>query len=261
MRGGVDMTELERLCGTREPTEEPGVVFECVHGLGHGMFGAEGLPAALRHCDAVSRAALAASCRSGVFMEAITGMVRDAPGARNHANHHGGKPAPGRSVGGDVYAPCDRFEGEYARSCWLFQGFLILHATKFDPRLAFQTCDAAPRNRAGDCYESLGHQLAGLFQRDDGWVVEQCRIGRSELAPRCAGGAALALAGLDWSGRRAARFCDRVPEGWRHACYGAAASLLIELARPADLSWLCARGTQYGYSLCGRASPMSRRSP
>jgi hypothetical protein len=252
LRGGVHMAELEELCGSRGPTDQPGVVYECVHGLGHGMFSAEGLQGALRHCGSVSRSSLAASCRSGVFMEAVTAAIRDVPGAHDHANHHDGKPAPGRSGGGDVYAPCDRFEGEYARSCWLFQGFVILHATRFDPRLAFETCDAAPGNRAGDCSESLGHQLAGLFQRGDRWVVEQCRLGRSELAPRCAGGAALALAGMDWSGRRAARFCDDGPEDWRHACYGAAASLLTELARPADLSWLCARGTQYGYSLCRR---------
>ena len=255
LRGRVDMAELEKLCGSRGPTDQPGVVYECVHGLGHGMLSAETLPTALRHCDALSRSSLAASCRSGVFMETITAAVRDGPGVPDRADHHhGGKPTPGRSGDGDVYAPCDRFEGEYARSCWLFQGFLILRATNFDPRLAFRTCDAAPGNRAGDCYESLGHQLAGLFQSGDLWMVEQCRMGRSELAPRCAGGAALALAGLDWSGRRTARFCDEVPEDWRHDCYGAAASLLTELARPEDLNWLCARGAHYGYSLCREAS-------
>lgn len=254
LRGNVDVAELERLCGTRRRTDEPGVVYECVHGLGHGMFSAEGLPAALRHCDAVSRASLAASCRSGVFMEAITGAIREAPGDHSHADHPGDGP-PRATGDGDLYAPCNRFEGKYAQDCWLFQGFVILRATKFDPRLAFRTCDAAPGNRAGDCYESLGHQLAGLFQRGDAWIIEQCGIGRSELAPRCAGGAALALAGLDWSGRRAARFCDRVPQDWRPDCYLAAASLITEVARPADLSWLCARGTHYGYSLCSIASP------
>ena len=171
--GRIDMPRLEQLCVGMNATGRPGPGFECIHGLGHGILGAVGydLEATLHYCDALSVASLAASCHSGAFMEAISSAL-GAPMPHAHADHQHGQaagpapaPAPRRlSIdASDPYSPCDGFRDPYATSCWLFQGFVILRRTGFDAASALRICDRAPDGRAARCYESVGHQLTGLF--------------------------------------------------------------------------------------------------
>jgi hypothetical protein len=243
--GRIDMPELERLCLAVEGPGDPGPAFECVHGLGHGVLGALGydLQAALRYCDAISTPRRAASCHSGAFMEAISSAL-GAPAmhdAHAHAasdEHRAARPLAIDAA--DPYGPCRAYGDPYASSCWLFQGFVILRANGFDAGRALRVCDGAPDGRAPRCYESVGHQLLGLFQRGDRWTLDQCARGQETLAPHCAAGAALALDAMDWSGSRAARLCAAAPEEWKDACYRSASGGLVDLASPAQRSRLCA---------------------
>jgi hypothetical protein len=230
LRGRVDMGELQHMCAAAGSEGARGPVHECVHGLGHGVLGAVGLDidATLRHCDSLAGTGFVVACREGAFMEAIsTALV----GQGDHPGHaHGSHEAP---QGGalsidpvDPYSPCDRYGDPYGESCWLFQGFVILRKVDFDAASALRLCEVAPGGRADRCYESVGHQLAGLFQRSDAWVVEQCGKGDAKRAPRCAAGAALAFASMDWTGERVRRYCESVPEAWRGSCLAAAAETL-----------------------------------
>lgn len=113
---------------------------------------------------------------------------------------------------------------------------------------------------------ALGHQLAGLFQRDDRWIIEQCGKGQPSLAPRCAGRAALALSGIDWSGNRPLQFCSAVTTQWKGECYRTAAALLTQLVKAPDFMAICAR-MEAEYAAWCRVAPaaaiqasMSRRA-
>jgi hypothetical protein len=243
--GRIDMPELERLCRSVEQPARPGPAFECIHGLGHGVLGARryDLQATLRDCDALSTPRLASSCHAGAFMEAINAAV-GAPathGAQRHAAGHESHAARPLAIDpADPYSPCRAYADPYAPSCWLFQGFLILRANGFDAGRALGVCDSAPGGRAARCYESVGHQLTGLLQKGDRWILEQCARGQAALAPRCAAGATLALNAMDWSGSRSAQLCAGAPEAWKDACYRTAAGSLVDLASPADRARLCA---------------------
>jgi hypothetical protein len=180
-------------------------------------------------------------------MEAISSAFgAPKPGASHDHEHsatHEGSAKPSRRLSidpSDPYSPCRRFSDPYAQSCWLFQGFVILRQNGFDPGRAFHVCDAAPDGRAARCYESVGHQLTGLFQYDDTWILEQCSRGRADLAPSCAAGAALALDALDWSGTRAARLCASAPAAWKEACYRSASGALVDLAPASQRAQFCA---------------------
>ena len=184
------------------------------------------------------------------------------PNAASHEHH-----AP-RSLAidaADPYSPCRAYGDPYASSCWLFQGFVILRANGFDAGRALRVCDDAPEGRAVRCYESVGHQLTGLFQRGDRWILEQCARGQASLAPHCAAGAALALDAMDWSGFRAARLCAAAPEGWKEACYRSASGALVDLASPAQRSRLCAAVESAYAGSCREAgqlvAPLSLRRP
>ncbi len=243
--GRIDMPELERLCRSVEGPGGPGPGFECIHGLGHGVLGAHryDMEATLRDCDALSTPRLAASCHAGAFMEAINAAV-GAPamhGPHGHAAGHATRAAPSFAIDpADPYSPCRAYGDPYASSCWLFQGFVILRASGFDPARALEVCDGAPEGRAARCYESVGHQLTGLLQRGDRWMLEQCGKGQPALAPHCAAGATLALNAMDWSGARAARLCAAAPAEWKETCYRTAADALVDLAPAPERARLCA---------------------
>jgi hypothetical protein len=220
----VDMGALEQICAGADRSPHSGSLFECVHGVGHGVLGATGgeVAHALRDCDALSSDALRGSCHEGVFMEAITAVIAGDGHVSGHAHgadavHHGALTL----TPGDPYSPCRQYQGRYGEACWLFQGFLILRSVGFDAGRALRVCDQAPTGWTARCYQSVGHQLTGLFQRDDHWVIVRCRSGRPDLGPQCAAGAVLARIAEDWSGRRARQFCNEVPEGWRDGCLGA----------------------------------------
>ena len=243
--GRIDMAALERLCVGVDSQGGPGPGYECIHGLGHGVLGAVGydIGAALHDCDALSTARRAGSCHSGVFMEAITSAMSPSmprgmpPHPAGHA--HGGMPTVAMDST-DPYSPCRAFRDPYATSCWLFQGFVILRRNGFDAARALRVCDHAPDGRAPRCYESVGHQLTGLFQQGDRWVLDQCARGRPDLAAHCAAGAVLALDAMDWSGGRAARLCAAAPAEWMETCYRSAAGSLIDLATAAQRTRFCA---------------------
>jgi hypothetical protein len=244
-QGRIDMAQLERLCVSMDGPGGPGPGFECIHGLGHGVLGAiDGdLAATLRDCDALSTPRRAASCHSGAFMEAITGSLSPlmTHEMRPHpADHAHAATLPLAIDPADPYSPCDAYHDPYATSCWLFQGFVILHANAFDAGRALRVCDGAPDGRAARCYESIGHQITGLFQRGNTWVLSECAKGNPALAPRCAGGATLALNATDWSGRQSARLCAAAPSAWKNECYRAAAGALVDLATPEQRAALCA---------------------
>jgi len=253
-RGRVDMGELERMCAAAGGDDAPGPVHECVHGLGHGVFGAVGdLGTTLQHCDAL-KPDLDAWCREGAFMEAMSPAMTDSGPGRMHGMSQTMHPSQLRVDAADPYSPCDRFDGPDGSACWVFQGFLILRDRGFDTEKALIVCDQAPANRTRDCYESIGLQVAGLSQRDDAWIIGQCASGRPDLAPDCGAGAARALAQMDWSGERAARFCRASPGGWKDACYRRMGEFLADLAGPARRRALCER-VEPGYAgLCRHAA-------
>jgi hypothetical protein len=214
----VAMDELERMCASAGSDPHSGSLFECVHGVGHGVLGAVGgdVARALHDCDELSSDALRGSCHEGVFMEAITTAVG---GHQHHA--HGGPGMHGTSLAldpRDPFSPCRAYQDRYGQACWIFQGFVILRAVQFDARRALHICDRAPSGWAVRCYQSVGHQLTGLFQRDNRWVIDRCRSGQPELGAQCAAGVVLALVAIDWSGRRALEFCGQVPRPWQAAC-------------------------------------------
>jgi hypothetical protein len=264
--GRIDVPELERLCVAMDGLGGPGPGFECIHGLGHGILGARGhdLQPALRDCDALSTPRRAASCHLGAFMEAITSAL-GAPamhGVHAHAKvHENHEVRPLTIDAADPFSPCRVYGDPYATSCWLFQGFVILRANGFDAGRALRVCGRAPGGRAARCYEGVGHQLTGLFQRGDRWILDQCAMGQAVLAPHCAAGAALALDAMDWSGFRATRLCAAAPEEWRETCYRSASGALVDLALPAERERLCAAVEPAYIGSCREAGGLVTLSP
>ena len=261
-RGAVDMGELERMCAGAGGPDTPGPVSECVHGLGHGVLGALSLDLdrTLRYCDALSSPDHRGGCHSGAFMEAVMTALRErtpdpAGPAHEHAAHEHVSGEAGRLTidASNPFSPCARFDDPYAKACWVYQGFLMLRQAGFDARAALERCPQAPEGRVAQCAQSVGFQITGLFQRGDGWIIEQCGRGAG-LSSECGAGAAAALTSMDWSGNRATRFCEAAPVAWRPACLASAGRVLRTLATPADFQRFCQGAAKISACACTQES-------
>jgi hypothetical protein len=219
-----------------------------VHGLGHGVLGVLSLDLdrTLRYCDALSSPDHRGGCHSGAFMEAVMTALRErtpdpAGLAHEHAAHEHVSGEAGRLTidASDPFSPCARFDDPYAKACWVYQGFLMLRQAGFDARAALERCRQAPEGRVAQCAQSVGFQITGLFQRGDEWILEQCGRAAGTRGAECGAGASAALASIDWSGARAARFCRRAPAAWQSACYASAVRVLTALVSPAEVRRFC----------------------
>jgi hypothetical protein len=267
----VEMAELERMCAAAGGPDKPGLILECVHGLGHGVLGVLSLDLdrTLRYCDALSSPERRGDCHSGAFMEAVMTALPDRTpdrgGAQHeHAGHRHGSANAGRLTinASDPFSPCAGFDDPYAKACWVYQGFLILQQAGFDAGAALERCRQAPKGRVAQCAQSIGFQITGLFQRSDGWIIEQCGRGPRAERAECAAGASAALASMDWSGARADRFCRAAPPAGRSACYASAVRVLSSLVSPAEVRWFCAHVGSVEVAACIQSQAARRlRSP
>ena len=269
VRGTIDMPALDAMCRKAGDEEHPGPVHECMHGLGHGILGALRMNAtqSLHYCEQLELERYATSCYEGVFMEAVSSALHHphrhpgqvhTRGSDEHASSDMSHGVIGRLAidSSDPYSPCRSVQAPYARSCWLFQGFLILRRVAFNARKAFDLCAAAPAGWAPRCAESVGHQLTGLFQQDDGWIRSKCNEATGALVSSCIEGALYALVAGDWSGASGVRLCASLEKAHTFQCFRALGPLLQAVAP---------KGQQA--SACGRAEPafqvacMSSRGP
>jgi hypothetical protein len=201
------------------------------------------------------------SCHEGVFMEAVSSALNHDHMHGAHSSNegaHASMPAHAETAGrvtitaADPYSPCRTVALPYARSCWLFQGFVILRRVGFDGRAALAACASAPDGWAARCAEGVGHQLTGLFQREDRWILDQCAQARSELQSSCVNGALYALVSEDWSGTRAVRFCSAAGNPHDVSCFAALGPLLDAVAPDGQLVAACAQAAPDLQKVCLR---------
>jgi hypothetical protein len=251
-RGRIDIPALDAMCRAAGDETQPGPVFECMHGLGHGILGAVGMDAmeALGYCDRLDSQRYVTSCHEGVFMEAVSSeLVRNHGGKTHvhtlgaHADTHRHSTKAGRLTIDftDPYSPCRNVAAPYDRSCWLFQGFLILRRVGFDAGKALALCEAAPAGWPTRCAEGVGHQMAGLFQRDDEWIRSRCEETSTELGSACIDGAIYALVSADWSGTRGVAFCSSLGHPRDVGCFQVLGPLLHAVTSEAQQATACAK--------------------
>ena len=202
-REAVSATEVEALC---QPFKSPGasrwVLFQCVHGMGHGltMFHEHDLPRALTDCDLLRDGWDRESCYGGAFMENVINATaphhpaselasRDA-GAHHHAAFTAIDPA-------EPLYPCSIMAEKYLHACYQMQTSVILHLNGGNIGEAATVCDRAPPHMRPVCYQSLGRDATAYTLRNSRKTAELCQLGSAAYRPACYVGAAKAL--VDWT--------------------------------------------------------------
>jgi hypothetical protein len=210
----VLLAPCDGLRGTREQFR----LFDCLHGVGHGlmMYHHYDANASLKDCDRLASDWDQRSCYSGVFMENNMGahlqmFADERLGMHRHS-------MPGSSVvlfkPDDLNYPCDATPARYRRECYQLQADLILLAVRQDYRKAGAACDGAGTpDLVRECYVGLGRNASGAAAFQYAGIKKRCDQIASAGVAFCYEGAVRHLAYAPSELPRGVAFCKSLPEG------------------------------------------------
>jgi hypothetical protein len=275
-QSAVDSVTINALCSPyRRPDQPQWQLFQCVHGMGHGldmMYGGD-LPRALGTCDLLMDGWDRASCYGGAFMENIMEEVAPHhPASELAASHEHDHMA--MNMGTSTFKrldrsqplyPCSIMAPKYLQPCYEIQTAAILHYNRGNIEKAAAVCDTAPDDMAPVCYRSLGRDITSKAGRDPEKTRRYCDLGTEKYRKWCYFGAVKAL--IDWDARVEAGlvFCGVLGNAPGSVlCYHAVGEQVRALVGPqAEREKLCAGASgkdgieacRYGAGIPGSVLP------
>jgi hypothetical protein len=227
-------TEAELGRAARTLCEDPGVrrttwiLYQCVHGLGHGLMIQTGynLPFALSICDRLATEWDQQSCYGGSFMENVASSYD----------------VESKWVKDDnLIYPCDAVKRKYKTPCYLMVTSRILQETGYAWKKAARLCAKVERNWVRTCFQSYGRDASGFSRQDPVKILELCGVAAVAGAAarahaqdavdenverkvylaegECIFGAARDITANYSDGRPAGKFCDMAPRDVRPYCF------------------------------------------
>jgi hypothetical protein len=251
-REHVAASDMESLCQPfKSSTASRWVLFQCVHGMGHGltMFHGHDLPRALADCDLLTDGWDRESCYGGAFMENIINATTPHHPASQLAaqGHHHEAAATFKAIEpSDPLYPCSIMAQRYLHACYQMQTSVMLHINKGSIGGAAKTCAKAPESMRNVCFQSLGRDITSYAARDPQKTADLCEKSDEPYRPACYFGAAKAL--VDWTATTDAAFafCRIVgDEPGAPTCYQALGEEIATLVAPLpEREGQCARAEE-----------------
>jgi hypothetical protein len=213
------------MCSDRASLNTAFLLYQCVHGLGHGLmiFSGLTLPWALSMCSKLDGEWMQRSCSGGVFMQNFNLPSKLSPFTSRFVSKK------------NLLYPCDWVSDKYKYYCYLQITEHILYSTNYDWKKAASECVRAGSPWTALCFQSYGRDATGQARYKPDGAYDLCRLTGSHLAD-CVFGAARDFANNDVNGRRAAEFCALVPTRIRGFCFYGIGTILVTFGH--DASWL-----------------------
>ena len=199
--GGV----ARRLCDDEAIEQTTFLLYQCVHGLGHGLMIWSGydLPFALSVCDRLATEWDQTSCTGGVFMENISSSY--------------GVTSKWVRADDGVY-PCQAMKERHKLYCYLMVTSRINELNGFNWRKTAQTCMRVETDWVSTCFESYGRDASGNSRQDPVRVAELCKHAQ-RYAVSCVYGAARDMTSNYANGEVASRLCGLSARPLRAQCF------------------------------------------
>jgi hypothetical protein len=198
---------VRHLCEGPEVRRTLTLLYQCLHGLGHGLMITTGydLPRSLKVCDRLGTSWEETSCNGGVFME-------------NVANFFGVQSQWIRAE--DPVYPCDWVKAEDKLTCYQLVTSHILRVNGASWPKAAATCSRVERQWVSACFNSLGRDSATQAhynpERIDAFCSDAEAYGGKGW---CILGAAGAMVGNFGNAKSAASLCRTTDARYRGKCY------------------------------------------
>lgn len=233
--------EVNAVCQPfRGPKADRWLLFQCVHGTGHGltMYYAHDLPRALKDCDYLLEAWDMQSCYAGVFMENIVNVQM--PKNMSHDDGHEGMHMEGMASApaskwkpldrNDLLYPCSIMAAKYLSACYMMQTAAILYQNGGDIGAAAKTCDTAPKDMRAICYQSLGRDISAYALQDHARATEMCELGTRKYQPWCFFGLVKSFVNMNARAEDGITFCRELKsETNKLKCYEAVGEQIATL--------------------------------
>ena len=216
------------------------VLYQCVHGLGHGLMITTGydLPLSLRACDGLAARWDRQSCTGGVFMENLSSSY----GVRSRWLRDD-----------DLLYPCDAVAERHKLYCYLMVTSRILPAVRYDWRKTAKICRASEPRWVTTCFQSLGRDASGETRQSPRAIVRICSLA-GDRERDCVYGAVRDVASNDASPERAARVCRRARASVRSYCFFGLGTVVATLTTSSEASRSACRRVSGRYApACIRA--------
>ncbi|MDQ2981713.1 MAG: cytochrome c [Actinomycetota bacterium] len=211
------VTRIARgLCTGHAVTKEEFLLYQCVHGLGHGLMIYSGLdlPWSLRTCDRLQTDFDRVSCTGGVFMQNLMpGM-----GTTRYLRKK------------DPLYPCNAVAERHKVYCYLMVTSRILGLDGYDWRKTAAWCRRSEAGWVATCFQSFGRDASGFTQYQPRRTIRLC-LEAGKDAGECLYGAARDYGNNYAGGPQAARLCNLAPARYRGYCFEGVGTILGALHR------------------------------
>jgi hypothetical protein len=209
-----------RVCASPALQSDQWLLYQCVHGLGHGLMISTGydLPFALHVCDRLQTSWDQTSCTGGVYMENVNAA---------NGTAYGGRTPWVRS--NDLVYPCDAAVTKGHRLyCYLMVTSRVLAANGYDWKATAKICAHVQRIWVSTCFQSYGRDADGSSRQDPVRDRALCKLaGAGERD--CLYGAVRDLTANYAGGKQASVLCSQLAAGFKADCYRGIGTILGSL--------------------------------
>jgi len=220
--GGIPRSKVasiaRSLCTGKEISKTYFLLYQCVHGLGHGLmiYSLNDLPYSLHVCDQLATMWDRSSCTGGVFMQNfLPGPMQLTPTKWLSKK--------------DLLYPCDKVKDRDKLYCYLMVTSRILPAVHYDFRRAAAWCRKAEKGWVPTCFQSFGRDASGFSVQNPRKIVQFCRLAGS-MERECIYGGSRDLTSNDAGPARAIKMCLLAPAATRSYCFYGIGTILGSFA-------------------------------
>jgi hypothetical protein len=205
-----------RLCTGHAVTKEEFLLYQCVHGLGHGLMIYSGLdlPWSLKTCDRLQTDFDRVSCTGGVFMQNLMPGMGTSRYLRKK----------------DPIYPCNAVVERHKVYCYLMVTSRILSLNGYDWRKTAAGCRRSEPGWVDTCFQSYGRDASGFTRYQPRSTIRIC-LEAGKDAGQCLYGAARDYGNNYAGGPEAARLCNLAPARYRGYCFEGVGTILGTLHR------------------------------
>jgi hypothetical protein len=205
-----------RLCTGHAVTKDEFLLYQCVHGLGHGLMIYSGLdlPWSLKTCDRLQTDFDRVSCTGGVFMQNLMpGM-----GTTRYLRKK------------DPLYPCNAVTERHKVYCYLMVTSRILSLDGYNWRKTAAWCRRSEKGWVATCFQSYGRDASGVSEYQPRRTIQLC-LEAGQDAGECLYGASRDYGNNYAGGPQAARLCNLSPSRYRARCFEGVGTILGALHR------------------------------
>lgn len=210
------VTVVRRLCADEDVRKTTFILYQCVHGLGHGLMIHTGLdlPTSLSVCEQLLTKWDQTSCDGGVFME-------------NFNSSYG---VESRFLkDDDLVYPCNAVKKRHKYYCYLQVTDRLLAKTGYNWQKTADACAGVEADWRAICFQSYGRSASGISRLDAKRLISLCNVPLARDRGDCIYGAVRDIVSMDSGAARGGRFCSLLAPSLQAGCFNGAGTIIFDL--------------------------------